>query len=101
MREVSCKKCGNQIVWFNVNGRWQAVDALRVEVGDDSWEPARHGSHFENCKKQSASRGYIKPESYPCTPLTPEQMASAKDLRAIPADEELRISNLINGIEQS
>ena len=96
MKTSKCKKCGNLIAWFMVSGKWQAVDAELVELGDFDYDASRHGNHWSNCKKAAAPRGYIKPEEFTTHELTPEEIEASPYLRAIPVDEEERISNLVN-----
>lgn len=50
-RATTCKHCGEQIVYFKVQGKYKAVDAHRVEAGDSEFDPRRHVAHF--CSRQS------------------------------------------------
>lgn len=70
----TCKKCGNQIVWFRNGDKWIAVDAERIEVGDEQYEP----------------RGYVKPENFPVC-----QTLESDYVRAIPEDEARHLDRLI------
>ena len=93
MKSTTCKKCGNQIVWLkDFQGKWKAVDADRVEAGDVQYESARHGTHWENCKKKPAARPYVKPENFPVY-----QTPRSNFVRQIPEDEDARITGLLNG----
>ena len=95
MNPGRCNKCGAQIIWFHpARKKWVAVDPERVEVGDTEYDRERHGHHYATCKemkKQEPSRGYIKPESFPTSAVKSDYV------RQIPADEEERITQLIEG----
>lgn len=84
----TCKRCGNQIVWFKDAGSWVAVNAESVEPGDKQIGE-HHVNHFADCKQQS-KRGYTKPE------VVISRNVASQYVRDIPTDEWERMQAAIN-----
>lgn len=90
-KPVVCKQCGVPIIWFRLARKtWYAVTASEVESGDGD-PRGKYANHFSSCKKAEPKRPYTKPDVFS------SQAMKSDYIREIPAEEEERITQLLEG----